>query len=237
MGRAHEVRAASMAKTAAKKSKLYAIYAKEISKVAKGNPDPVNNLELRRVIEKAKREQVPADVINRNIERVKKGNVEDYFDCEYEAYGPGGSNLIIKCLTDNVNRTISKLKTAFNKFNIKLANKNSVSFMYNNYAIIGIKNLTEEEIMDTLFEDGIDIIDIETEDEITLIYVKPSDFNNVKTSLEKIKKDIEYEIDEISYIPKEKIELDNDTSESFKKLLDMLDEIDDVVEVYHNVKF
>ena len=110
MGRAHEVRAASMAKTAAAKSKLYSIYAKEILRVAKGNPDPVNNLELRRVVEKAKKEQVPADVINRNIEKAKKGLAESYDVCEYEIFGPAGSTMIVKCLTDNSNRTLSLLK-------------------------------------------------------------------------------------------------------------------------------
>ena len=96
MGRAHEVRAKAMAATAAKKSKLYSIYAKEIYQVAKGNPDPATNDVLRRVIEKAKKEQVPADVINRNIDKVKKGVAEDYQTVEYEAFAQGGSSLIIK---------------------------------------------------------------------------------------------------------------------------------------------
>ena len=115
MGRAHEVRAKAMAATAAKKSKLYSIYAKEIYQAAKGNPDPTSNDVLRRVIEKAKKEQVPADVINRNIEKVKKGVSENYETVEYEAFAQGGSSLIIKCLTDNSNRTISFVKTVFTK--------------------------------------------------------------------------------------------------------------------------
>ena len=115
MGRAHEVRAASMAKTAAAKSKLYSIYAKEIMKAAKAYPDPTSNDALRRVIEKAKREQVPADVINRNIDKAKKGEVENFDTVIYEAFAQGGSNLIVKCLTDNPNRTITFVKTVFNK--------------------------------------------------------------------------------------------------------------------------
>ena len=89
MGRAHEVRAKAMAATAAKKSKLYSIYAKEIYQAAKGNPDPTSNDVLRRVIEKAKKEQVPADVINRNIDKVKKGVTENYETVEYEAFAQG----------------------------------------------------------------------------------------------------------------------------------------------------
>ena len=130
MGRAHEVRAKAMAATAAKKSKLYSIYAKEIMKAAKGNPDPTSNDVLRRIIEKAKREQVPADVINRNIDKAKKGEVENFDVVEYEAFAQGGSNLIVKCLTDNPNRTISFVKTVFNKCGAKIAGQNAVSFMY-----------------------------------------------------------------------------------------------------------
>ena len=130
MGRAHEVRAKAMAATAAKKSKLYSIYAKEIYQAAKGNPDPVNNAELRRVIEKAKKEQVPADVINRNIDKVKKGATEDYQTVEYEAFAQGGSSLIIKCLTDNSNRTLTYVKTVFNKCGAKITGQGSVSFIY-----------------------------------------------------------------------------------------------------------
>lgn len=236
MGRAHEVRAASMAKTAARKSKLYSIYAKEIYQAAKGNPDPVNNLQLKRVIEKAKREQVPSDVINRNIEKVKKGIAEDYVTAEYEAFGPGGSNLIIKCLTDNTNRTISELKTAFNKCGAKIANQNAVSFMYEHLAVIGINGLDEEAIMDALITANIDVNDIEVENDMTLIYAAPQELNNMKTALESVKSDIEFLVDEISYFPNETIELDEENKTKFEKLLAMLDEIDDVSNVYHNVK-
>ena len=111
MGRAHEVRAKAMAATAAKKSKLYSIYAKEIYQAAKGNPDPTSNDVLRRVIEKAKKEQVPADVINRNIDKVKKGVAEDYQTVEYEAFAQGGSSLIIKCLTTSVIKFSNKFKS------------------------------------------------------------------------------------------------------------------------------
>ena len=236
MGRAHEVRAASMAKTAARKSKLYSIYAKEIYQAAKGNPDPVNNLQLRRIIEKAKRDDVPADVINRNIDKVKKGITEDYVTCEYEAFGPGSSNLIIKCLTDNSNRTISELKTVFNKCGAKMATPNAVSFMYEHLSVIGVKGLDEETIMDSLIYNNIDVNDIEVENDMTLIYAAPQDLNNMKTALESIKNDIVFEIDEISYFPKDTVQLDEEQMTKFQKLLTMLDDLDDVSNVYHNVE-
>ena len=116
MGRAHEVRAASMAKTAAMKTKLYSRFGKELYIAAKsGVPDPDMNLSLKRKIAEAKANQVPAVVIKRAIERAKGGTDESYDSCRYEGFGPGESTIIIDCLTNNVNRTVSAVKTCFNK--------------------------------------------------------------------------------------------------------------------------
>lgn len=236
MGRAHEVRAASMAKTAAAKSKLYSIYAKEIYKAAKSNPDPVNNLELKRIIEKAKKEQVPADVITRNIDKVKKGIIEDYEVCEYEAFGPGGSNLIIRCLTDNINRSLSLIKTVFNKTGLKLASMGAVSYMYEHLAVLGIKDANEEEIMEAMFNEGIDLNDIEEDGDLLLIYGEPQDFYKMKKVIEDNFPNSKIEIEEISKYAKDTIKLEGEELEKFKRALDMLDEIDDVSNVYHNVE-
>ena len=236
MGRAHEVRAASMAKTAAAKSKLYSIYAKEIYKAAKSNPDPVNNLELKRIIEKAKKEQVPADVITRNIDKVKKGIIEDYEVCEYEAFGPGGSNLIIRCLTDNINRSLSLIKTVFNKTGLKLASMGAVSYMYEHLAVLGIKDANEEEIMEAMFNEGIDLNDIEEDGDLLLIYGEPQDFYRMKKVIEDNFPNSKIEIEEISKYAKDTIKLEGEELEKFKRALDMLDEIDDVSNVYHNVE-
>ena len=128
MGRAHEVRAASMAKTAAAKSKLYAKWGKELYVAAKnGVPDPDSNLELRRKIERAKKEQVPADVIKRAIEKAKGGSQESYIATQYEGMSKGNSNVIVDCLTDNVNRTFSEVRTIFNRTGSTLG----TSVMYN----------------------------------------------------------------------------------------------------------
>ena len=236
MGRAHEVRAASMAKTAAAKSKLYSIYAKEIYKAAKSNPDPVNNLELKRIIEKAKKEQVPADVITRNIDKVKKGIVEDYEVCEYEAFGPGGSNLIIRCLTDNINRSLSLIKTVFNKTGLKLASMGAVSYMYEHLAVLGIKDASEEEVMEAMFNERIELNDIEVDGDLLLIYGEPQDFYRMKKVIEDNFKNSKIEIEEISKYAKDTIKLEGEDLEKFKRALDMLDEIDDVSNVYHNVE-
>jgi len=237
MGRAHEVRAKAMAATAAKKSKLYSIYAKEIYQAAKGNPDPVNNAELRRVIEKAKKEQVPADVINRNIDKVKKGATEDYQTVEYEAFAQGGSSLIIKCLTDNTNRTLTYVKTVFNKCGAKIAGQGSVSFMYEHLGVVGIKDHNEEEVMDALINGDVDAKDIEVEDDGTVVvYTEVSDLNNAKKALENAFPGITFEIDEISYFANDTVKLEGDDKVKFERLLEMLDDLDDVSNVYHNVE-
>ena len=236
MGRAHEVRAKAMAATAAKKSKLYSIYAKEIYQAAKGNPDPTSNDVLRRVIEKAKKEQVPADVINRNIDKVKKGVTENYETVEYEAFAQGGSSLIIKCLTDNSNRTISFVKTVFNKCGAKMVNQGAVSFMYEHLGVIGIKDHSEEEVMDALINADVDVNDIENENDMIVVYTEVQDLNNAKKALETAFPGITFELDEISYFSKDSVKLNDEDKEKFEKLLAMLDELDDVSNVYHNVE-
>ncbi len=236
MGRAHEVRAASMAKTAAVKSKLYSVYAKEIYQAAKSSPDPVNNLELKRIIEKAKKDQVPADVINRNIDKAKKGAVENYEVCEYEAFGQGGSNLIIRCLTDNINRSLSLLKAVFNKTGLKLASMGAVSYMYDHLAVLGIKDVSEDDVMEAMFNEGIDLNDIEKDGDILLIYGEPQDFYKMKKAIEEKFPNNKIEIEEISKYPKETITLTEEDLTKFKRALDLLEEIDDVSNIYHNVE-
>ena len=237
MGRAHEVRAKAMAATAAKKSKLYSIYAKEILKAAKSNPDPVSNDALRRIIEKAKREQVPADVINRNIDKAKKGGAgEDYVTVEYEAYGPAGSSLIIKCLTDNTNRSIAEVKTVFNKCGAKMASQGAVSYMYEHLGMVGIKNHNEEEIMEALINADVDANDIEVEEDMVIVYTEVQDLNNAKKALETAFENITFELDEISYFAKDTITIDNEEEkQKFERLINMLEDVDDVSNVYHNV--
>ena len=237
MGRAHEVRAKAMAATAAKKSKLYSIYAKEIMKAAKSNPDPASNDVLRRVIEKAKREQVPSDVINRNIDKAKKGEAENFDVVEYEAFAQGGSNLIVKCLTDNPNRTITYVKTVFNKCGAKIAGQNAVSFMYDHLGAVGIKGHNEEEVMEALINADVDANDIEVEDDgLVVVYTEVADLNSAKKALEDAFPGITFEIDEIAYYPKNTVTLDGAEKEKFERLLEMLDDIDDVSNVYHNVE-
>ena len=235
MGRFPNI-AAAKAKTGAAKGKLYGMYAKEIYQVAKnGGVTPEGNPALKRLIEKAKKEQVPNDVIKRAIDKVSSGADESYENARYELFGPGGSTLIVDCLTDNVNRTVSDIRTVVNKCHVKLGAMNSVSYMYDNLCIVGFKGLTEEEVMDALISNDVDITDMEDENGTIMIYGEPTDLNKIKEAVLSVK-EVPFDIDEIAMLPKDKINLESEDLEVFNKLVTMLDEVDDVNHVYHNVE-
>ena len=236
MGRAYEVRKASIQKTGAAKAKLYSNYAKEIYLAAKkGTPEIESNVLLKRIVDKAKKEQVPNDIINRAIDKAKGNSGEDYEVVTYEGFGPGASSLIIRTLTDNVNRTVGMVRAAFNKIHKSLGVTNSVSYNYDYLAIISVKDLNEEEVFNALLENGIEPIDFENEEGEIVITVKPTDHNKVKDILENIKPDVHYEIDEEGMYPKDKITLEGEDKELFIRLLTLLEDIDDVTDIYHNV--
>lgn len=236
MGRAYEVRKASIAKTGAAKAKLYSTFAKEIYLAAKGNPEVDSNIHLKRVVEKAKRQQVPSDIINRAIDKAKGAGGDDYQELSYEGFGPGSSTLIVKCLTDNVNRTVSFVREAFNKCHKSIGVTNSVAYNYDYLAIIGIKSENGDDIMMNLLDKGIEIIDLESENDEVIITAKPSDATHIKDELENMIPNIEYTLDEIGWYAKEKVTLEGEDREVFDRLLSLLDNIDDVTEVYHNVE-
>ena len=234
MGRAYEVRKASIQKTGAAKAKLYSTFAKEIYLAAKGNPEIETNIGLKRVVEKAKRQQVPSDIINRAIDKAKGAGGDDYQELSYEGFGPGASTLIVKCLTDNVNRTVSYVREAFNKCHKSLGVTNSVSYNYDYLALIGVKSEDEEGIMMSLLDAGIDIIELENEDGEIVVTAKPSDASKVKDELEKLIPNVEYTLDEIGWYAKEEVTLEGEDLEVFNRLLGLLDNIDDVTEVNSN---
>lgn len=235
MGRFPNI-AASKAKTGAAKGKLYSMYAREIYLAAKtGGITPEANSSLKRLIDRAKKEQVPADIIKRAIEKVSSGIDDSYQSTMYEMFGPGGSTLMIQCLTDNVNRTVSDLRAVVNKCHIKMGAMGSVAFMYDNYAIVGFKGLSEEEAMEALIEADIDLQDIETDQELTVIYGDPQDLFKIKDAVTKALPAVDFAVEEIAMVPKETISLAGEDLEIFNKLLSMLDEVEDVQNVYHNV--
>ena len=236
MGRAYEVRKASIQKTGAAKAKLYTNYAKEIYLAAKkGSPDIESNISLKRLVEKAKKEQVPSDIINRAIDKAKGVGGEDYEVVTYEGFGPGASTLIIRTLTDNVNRTVGMVRAAFNKVHKSLGVTNSVAYNYDYLAILSVKSDQSEEIFNALLENGIEPVDFEFEDGEVVIKLNPSDHNKAKDVLEQLIPGVEYELDEEGMYAKDKVTLEGEDLELFQRLIGLLDEIDDVTDIYHNV--
>lgn len=235
MGRAYEVRKASIQKTGAARGKIYSNFAKEIYLAAKGNPEIDTNIVLKRIVEKAKKAEVPSEIIDRAIKKAKTTATDDYTTVVYEAFGPGASTLIIKCLTDNVNRSVSSIRAAFNKCKAKLGVSGSVAYNYDNLSIVSIKSDKEEEILDALISNDINVIDYECENGEITISSEPNELHHIKDVLEKIIPNISYELDETGYYAKEKVELNEEDKVLFDRLLNMLDEIEDVSVVFHNV--
>lgn len=237
MGRAYEVRKASIQKTGAAKAKLYSMYAREIYDIAKkGGTDPISNASLKRVIERAKKEQVPGDIIKRAIDKVNSGADETYQQTTYEMFGPAGSTLIIECLTDNLNRSISDLRAVVNKCHIKMGAQGSVLFNYDHLCVVSFKGLDEESTMDALIENDVDVDDIELDEGNIVVYGKPQDLYSIKEAIVSKLPEVEFDLDEITYIPKEKVTINGEDLELFNRVLTMLDEVEDVQHVYHNVE-
>ncbi|MBR2830608.1 MAG: YebC/PmpR family DNA-binding transcriptional regulator [Solobacterium sp.] len=238
MGRAHEVRAASMAKTAALKSKLYSRFGKELYIAAKsGVPDPDMNLALARKIKEAKSNQVPADVIKRAIDKAKGGTDESYTECRYEGFGPGSSTIIIDCLTDNTNRAYTEVKTAFNKSKgSKIANAGAVSFNYEQCGLFVFPYEDEEAMLDALMEGEVDVQDISVEDGTMTVKTVFQDFGKAQDAIEKLIPGVEFEVCEVTMLPNEYVTLNSQEEiDGFDKLMALLNDIDDVNKIYTNV--
>ena len=235
MGRAHEVRAASMAKTNLAKSKLYSKYGKLIYMEARNGYDPNANLKLRALIDKAKKEQVPADVIKRNIDKAKGGTGENYTNVKYEAFGPAGSTFIIDCLTDNSNRTFTSVRSIAGKCGAHLGTPGSVSYQYDYEGVLVLKGLDEDSALEALMEAELEPTDLYLNDDETLtITTNPSDLNPIKEALEKLE-GVEVLSDEVMWVAKEMVEIPAEEMEKVQRFIDRLSEDDDVSNVYHNV--
>ena len=236
MGRAYEVRKASIQKTGAAKSKLYSMYAREIYQAAKtGGIELESNASLKRLVERAKKEQVPSDIIKRAIDKVNSGADESYVEARYELFGPAGSTVIVDCLTDNVNRSVSSIRAVLNKCHVKMGAIGSVAYLYDHLCIVGFKGLTEEEALEQMIMADIDIDDVETNNGLTVIYGNPKDLFDIKNAISEALPNVEFEMDEITMIPKDTITLSGEDLETFKKLITMLEDVEDVQHVYHNV--
>ena len=165
MGRNFENRKNAIFKTAAQKSKLYSKYGKQLYVVAKnGVADPDANPALRSLIEKAKRDQVPAHVIEKAIEKARGAGGEDFVSARYEGFGPGGSMVIVDCLTDNNQRTISEVRNCFTKTGSKLGATGSVALWFDQLAILSFKGDNEEQVLEAMLAADVNVDEIECKD-------------------------------------------------------------------------
>lgn len=234
MGRAFEVRKFAKEKTGKAKAKLFSKYGKEIYVAAKSGADPANNDELQRVIDKARKEQVPNNIIERAIKKATSNDTENYFRYMCEGFLNGGVNVIVDCLTDNNNRTYSNIKDHFTKSGGKLGVNGSVMHMFNHNAIFSLKGLNEDSGLEFLINNDIEAEDMLYENETLTILASAKDFGKIKKALKKLK-NIQIVSEEIGYLPLNEIELNKENMESFKKLYDLLEDDDDVQNIYHNV--
>ncbi|MBQ4031938.1 MAG: YebC/PmpR family DNA-binding transcriptional regulator [Bacilli bacterium] len=237
MGRAYAVREARIKKTGAARGKIYSTYAKEIYLVAKrGIPEIEANSALKHLVEKAKKEQVPADIINRALEKAKGAGKDEYEEIIYEGFGPGASTFMIKTLTDNVNRTVGEVRAAFNKMKKSLGVTNSVSYNYDNLTVVSFKSDKEEDILMALLDAAIEPVEFESEDGFINISVQYKDGLKMKEIVESIIPDVDFEVDESGWYAKDLVTLEGEDLDTFNKLYGLLDEIEDVTDIYHNVK-
>jgi YebC/PmpR family DNA-binding regulatory protein len=235
MGRTYENRKSAMAKTAGVKTKLYSKFGKEIYVSAKaGGPDPSANLSLRRLLEKAKRNQVPAHVIDKALEKAKGGGGEDYSTVRYEGFGPGNCMVIVDCLTDNNNRTIGDVRTCFNKAKAKLGAPGSVGHLFDHRAIFALKHTDEDAVLEALMNHNVDVADIENEDGMITVIAPHTEFYKTKTALSETFPNVTLEMEEITFVPQTHTDISNEDVPIFEKFIDMLIDCDDVQEVYHN---
>ena len=219
----------------AARGKVFQKIAKEIYVAAKGtNGDPAANASLRAVLEKARANNMPKENIEKAIAKAVGGaGDESYESVRYEGYAPGGVAIMIDCLTDNRNRTAMLVRSTLTKKGGNLGTDGSVSYMFERKGVITIpKSLDEDTVMMSALDSG--ALDFITEEDNYLIYTKSDDLLKVKDALESIGVK-EFTTCETSFVPNNEIELDDETSEKVLELIDQLEEIDDVQDVYHNM--
>ncbi|MBB3208135.1 YebC/PmpR family DNA-binding regulatory protein [Rhodopirellula rubra] len=237
MGRSFEVRKVSMAKTAGQKTKVYSKYGKQIYVMAKNSgADPVNNSSLRALIEKAKRDQVPAHVIDRALEKAKGVGGEDYVSARYEGYGPGGCAVIIDCLTDNNMRTITDVKNCFTKTGSKFGAPGSVAHSFDHLAVFAFDGPSVDEVLEALLMAEVDVSDVEEQNGQILVFAPTTEYAKAKQAILDSYPDTTLAVDEISFIPQTSSEISEDDVPMFEKFVGMLNDCDDVQEIYHNAK-
>ena len=224
------------AKTDAARGKIFTKLGRELAVAAKAGADPSTNSKLADVIAKAKAANMPNDNIQRSIKKAagELGNV-NYEVKIYEGYGVGGSAVIVKTLTDNVNRTVGEIRHIFDKYGGNMGTSGSVSYMFENKGVLIVERtveLDEDTIMEMVLESGAE--DVVIEEDIYEIRTLPSDFTAVRKYFEE--KNIVFDEADIMMVPNDRNTLTDEQLISFNKMIDAFDDNDDVQAVYHNVE-
>jgi len=201
--------------------------------VKEGGPEPAGNSKLKAVIAKCKAANMPNDTINNAIKKASSSN-ENYEEVVYEGYGPNGVAVIVNASTDNRNRTAADVRHVFDKAGGNLGTSGCVSYMFNKKGVIVIErataNIDEEELMMLALDAGAE--DFEASEEIYEITTDPSDFTAVREKLEEA--GLSFLEAEVQMVPTTTVVLDEAGQEKMERLIDRLDELDDVMNVYHN---
>lgn len=220
----------------AERGKIFQKLAKEIYVAACGTDGSIdNNPSLRMVVDKAKASNMPKDRIASAIEKAtKSAKGEDYEAVRYEGYGPNGIAIMVDCLTDNRNRTASMVRSTFTKRGGNLGTDGSVSYMFERKGVILIPNTyNEDDIMNIALEN--DALDFTVNNDSYEILIAPSDFVKINKALEKLNI-TDFIINEVRFIPSSYVKLDEDKTTKILGLIDALEELDDVSDVYHNLE-
>ncbi|KRG14827.1 YebC/PmpR family DNA-binding transcriptional regulator [Lederbergia galactosidilytica] len=216
-------------------SRIYAKFGREIYVAAKqGEPDPEANQALKVVLERAKTYNVPKAIIDRAIEKAKGGADENYSELRYEGFGPNGSMLIVDALTNNVNRTASEVRAAFGKNGGNMGVSGSVAYMFEATAVFGIEEKTADDVLEILMEAELDVRDIIEEEDTVIVYAEPDQFHAVQEALEQAGI-TEFSIAELTMLAQNEVSLTEEDQAQFEKLVDVLEDLEDVQQVHHNV--
>ncbi|MGF1742014.1 YebC/PmpR family DNA-binding transcriptional regulator [Vibrio profundum] len=237
MGRSFEVRKASMAKTQGAKIKVYSRFGKEIYVCAKnGGIDPDMNLSLKHLIAKAKKEQVPAHVIDKALDKASGGGGEDYQPARYEGFSPGGASVIVDCLTDNGNRTFQDVRQCFVKTGAKIGSPGTTAHMFDHNAVFQFQGTDEEAVLEALMMADVDVTDIELDEGVITVLAPHTEFFKAKTALNSDFPELTLDVEEITFVPQTQTPVTGEDAEKFQKFIDLLEECDDVQQVYHNAE-
>ncbi|MEC0554789.1 YebC/PmpR family DNA-binding transcriptional regulator [Bacillus haynesii] len=216
-------------------SRIYAKFGREIYVAAKqGEPDPELNQNLKFVLERAKTYNVPKAIIERAIEKAKGGSEENYDELRYEGFGPNGAMVIVDALTNNVNRTAADVRSTFGKNHGNMGVSGSVAYMFDPTAVIGFEGKTADETLELLMEADIDVRDILEEDDAVIVYAEPDQFHAVQEALQNAGI-TEFTVAELTMLAQNDVALPEDARAQFEKLIDALEDLEDVQQVYHNV--